>query len=101
MGTRLIALVVVLGVALSASAALGQCGCGVPVATPTYTMYGAPVVSYYPPYTTSYYGYASPYVEYSYAPSVTYYSPYVSAYGWPGYGVYARPRYAYRPVVIY
>ena len=33
MGTRLIALVVVLGVALSASAALGQCGCGVPVAT--------------------------------------------------------------------
>jgi hypothetical protein len=99
MGTRLLAITVALGVALSASAVLAQCGCGVPAAAPTYSMYGAPAVSYYAPAPYATY-YSAPYVSY-YSPYATYYSPYVSYYGWPGYGVYARPRYAYRPVVVW
>ena len=100
MGTRLIAMVVVLGVALSASAAFAQCGCGVPALAPTYSSYGAPAVSYYAPAAPYATYYAAPAVSY-YAPYTTYYSPYVSAYGWPGYGVYARPRYAYRSAYIW
>ena len=103
MGTRWIAVVAAVGLALSASAVLAQCGCGSVAVAPTYA---APAVTYYSPapYAT-YYTPAVPYATY-YSPYVSYYSPYVSYYG--GYyggpvwgGVYARPRFAYRPVVIW
>jgi hypothetical protein len=91
MGTRWIAVVAAVGLALSASAVFAQCGCGTVAVAPAYA---APAVTYYSP---------APYATYyAPAPFVTYYSPYVAYYRGPVWGVYARPRfYAYRPVVIW
>ena len=97
MGTRLIAIVAAFALALSASAVFAQCGCGSVAVAPAYV---APTVTYYSPAPYATYYTPAPYVSY-YSPYVPYYSPYVSYYGGRVWGVYARPRFAYRPVVIW
>ena len=54
MAIRCLALLAAVGLALSGSAALAQCGCGVAqpgylAPVPAYTAYYAPPVAYYPP----------------------------------------------------
>jgi hypothetical protein len=98
---RYLAMVAAVGLVLSGSAALAQCGCGVvqpgyvaPV--PAYTAYYAPTVAYYPPAPyVAYYPPPAPYVAY-YPPAVAYPQPvvlpYRAYYGMPGWSMFGAPR---------
>jgi hypothetical protein len=98
---RYLAAVAAVGLALSGSAALAQCGCGVAqpgylAPVPAYTAYYAPPVAYYPPAPyVAYYPPPAPYAAY-YPPAVAYPAPvimpYRAYYGMPGWSMFGVPR---------